>query len=322
MNQQKKRNVFLLVLIFFWIGIFNGAAHPSDDELPSWRGNENSNKAKILAFVHQSTNPLSPGFVPESLRIAAIDMDGTILCERPHFASMEMALQWLKNAADADPALRDQYPYNKFLSGKHSYKKKYYMDLLFKAFKGYSQEQYMREVQKFLRNHRHAGLGRPYVELFYVPVLELIDLLKKHGFRVYVVSGSWQAFVRSIATEQLGLESFQAIGSRVGLHFDINRGKAVFVRQGEELPPANVRKGKVLNIWSHIGKIPVFAMGNSRGDMQMFKYTDANPWPHLVLCLEHDDPEREFQYSSGITCQKDWISVSMKKDFGVVFKEK
>jgi phosphoserine phosphatase len=320
MNQQKKRNIFLVVFIFFWIGIFNVAAHPSDDELPSWRGDENSNKAKILAFIHQSTNPLSPGFVPESLRIAAIDMDGTILCERPHYASMEMALQWLKNAADVDPALRDQYPYNKILSGKHSYKKKYYMDLLFKAFEGYTQEQYMREVQKFLRNHRHAGLERPYVELFYVPVLELIDLLKKNGFRVYVVSGSWQAFVRSIATVQLGLESFQAIGSRVGLRFDINKGKAVFVRQGEELPPANVREGKVLNMWSHIGKIPVLAMGNSRGDLQMFKYTDANPYPHLVLCLEHDDPVREFQYSSGVTYQKDWISVSMKKDFGVVFK--
>ena len=93
----------------------------------------------------------------------------------------------------------------------------------------------MQEVQKFLRNHRHAALGKPYVDLFYVPVLELIDLLKKNGFRVYVVSGSWQAFVRSIATEQLGLESFQAIGSRVGLHFDISRGKAVFVRKGEEL---------------------------------------------------------------------------------------
>jgi phosphoserine phosphatase len=247
-------------------------------------------------------------------------MDGTILCERPHYASMEMALQWLKNAADVDPALRDQYPYNKILSGKHSCKKKYYMDLLFKAFEGYTQEEYMREVQKFLRNHRHAGLERPYVELFYVPVLELIDLLKKNGFRVYVVSGSWQAFVRSIATEQLGLESFQAIGSRVGLRFDIDRGKAVFVRQGEELPPANVREGKVLNMWSHIGKIPVLAMGNSRGDLQMFKYTDANPYPHLVLCLEHDDPVREFQYSSGVTYQKDWISVSMKKDFGVVFK--
>jgi len=123
MNKQKKRNVFLVVFVFFWIGIFTGAAYPYEDELPSWRGNENSNKAKILAFIHQTTNPLSPGFVPESLRfvpeslrVAAIDMDGTILCEKPHFASMEMALQWLKNMADADPALRDQYPYNKFLS--------------------------------------------------------------------------------------------------------------------------------------------------------------------------------------------------------------
>ncbi len=322
MNQLKKRNVSLLIFVFFWIGIFSGAVHPSDDELHSWRGNENSNKAKILAFIHQSTNPSSPGFVPESLRIAAIDMDGTILCERPHFASMVMALNWLKRAVDADPALRDQYPYKKFLNGKHSYKKKYRMDLMLKAFEGYSQDEYMREVQKFLRNHRHKGLGRPYVELFYVPVLELIDLLKKNGFKVYVVSGSWQAFVRIIATEQLGLESYQAIGSRVGLHFDIKKGKAVFVRQGKELAPANVREGKVLNIWSHIGKIPVFAMGNSRGDLQMFKYTDANPRPHLVLYLEHDDPDREFQYSSGLTCQKDWISVSMKKDFGVVFKKR
>jgi phosphoserine phosphatase len=263
---------------------------------------------------------MSPGFVPESLRIAAIDMDGTILCERPRYASMEMALQWLKHATDADPALKDQYPYNKILSGKHFYKKKYYMDLMFKAYEGTTQEQYMREVQKFLRNHRHPDLERPYVELFYVPVLELIDLLKKNGFRVYVVSGSWQAFVRSIATEQLGLESFQAIGSKVGLRFDISRGKAVFVRKGEELPPANVREGKALNIWSHIGKIPVLAMGNSRGDVQMFEYTDTNPFPHLVLCLEHDDPEREFQYSSGVTCQKGWISLSMKKDFRVVFR--
>ncbi len=322
MNRQKKRNAFLLVFILFWTGVFSAAAHPSDDQLPSWWGGHNSNKAKILAFVQQAANPLSPGFVPESLRIAAIDLDGTILCERPHCASMEMAIYWLRNAGAADPALGDQYPCNKMTGEKYPCKKKIYMDLLVKAFEGYSQEQYMREVQNFLRNYRHPGLERAYIKLFYVPVLELIDLLKKNGFRVYVVSGSWQAFVRSIATEQLGLESFQAIGSRVGLGFNINGGKPVFVRQGEELPPANVREGKVLNIWSHIGKIPVLAMGNSRGDLEMFRYTDTNPYPNLILCLEHDDPDREFQYSSGIIGQNNWVSVSMKKDFRVVFKEK
>ena len=180
----------------------------------------------------------------------------------------------------------------------------------------------MEEVQAFLKNSHHPRFGRPYAELVYQPVRELIHYLESEEFRVYVVSGSWHAFVRSIVTNQLGLEPYQAIGSKAELEFSIRDGQGSFIRKKEQRIPANLREGKPINMWDHIGVIPIFAMGNSKGDQEMLEYTATNPYAHLILCLEHDDGKREFQYPGSLTVNRGWIPVSMGNDFAVVFPPK
>ena len=249
-------------------------------------------------------------------------MDGTILCERPVHLSMEIALHRLIQAANEHPELREQPLYQAVIKKDQAYIREHYLDVLLTAFEGYTQKRYMEEVQAFLKNNHHARFERPYADLVYQPVRELIEYLEKKEFQVYIVSGSWHAFVRSIATNQLGFESHQAIGSKAGLAFFISEETPSFVRKREQRIPANLREGKAINIWDHIGEIPIFAMGNSKGDQEMLDYTDTNPYTHLILCLEHDDPEREFQYSSTLTCNKGWLPVSMKNDFAVVFPPK
>ena len=290
------------------------------DPLPSWRGGTQSNKAKILRFVSRVTETRSPDFVPVPDRIAVFDMDGAIVCEKPLYLSMAIALQRLRESATHQRALRNQQPYKAVFENDRTYLRRHFVQILLEAHRGCTQVQYMREVQRFLRNEKHPRWKRPYKDLFYQPVLELITFLKEREFKIGVVSGSWQALVRSIGMEQLGLDPSYLIGTKVELAFEMKEGEPMFFRQGRELQPKNLRKGKAINIWQHIGRRPILAFGNSGGDQDMFEYTDANPCKTLILCLVHDDAEREYRYESRVNYRPHWLPVSMREDFLVVFR--
>jgi len=290
------------------------------DPLPSWRDGTLSNKAKIIRFVKRVTETRSPDFVPAPDRVAVLDMDGTIFCEKPLYLSMAIALRRLREISTHQTALRNQQPYKAVIKNDRIYLRRHFVQILLEAHSGYTQKQYMEEVRNFLRNEKHPRWKRPYKDLFYQPVLELIAFLKSRDFKVCVVSGSWQALVRSIGMEQLGLDPSYLIGTKAELAFEMKEEKAMFFRQGKELQPKNMRKGKPINIWQHIGRRPILAFGNSGGDQDMFEYTDADPSKTLILCLVHDDAEREYCYESRVKYRPHWLSVSMKNDFLVVFR--
>jgi len=324
MKQLIKQLLFIAIALLILQGnagvVFNQESLP-DGNLASWVGGPGTIKQKIIDFVEQVTDKNSQHFVPESDRIATFDMDGTLICEKPTSIAEVIAVNFLQTIANESPTLSQVQPYKAALNNDHEYLGENYLQVLNTAYLGYPQSQYREEALKFITTEQHPGFKILYGDLFYQPMVELIEYLKLNKFDVYIVSGSWQGLVRVMGQEKLGFEYSHLIGSKVELDFQVRNGNAVFLRAGSSLEPANVEAGKPENILAHIGVKPILAFGNSSGDQQMYDYTSTNQYRHLILSLDHDDAEREYQYTSTVKYKEGWLKVSMKDDFKVVFEK-
>jgi hypothetical protein len=185
---------------------------------------------------------------------------------------------------------------------------------------GITQAAYSRRAMEFAATHLHPRFQRPYASLFYAPMLELIGYLRANGFRVFVISGSTQAFVRAMVKGKTGIPNSNLLGSQAELTYAVQNGRAAFYRNGQFRHPLALGTGKALIIQYQIGEKPILAFGNSRGDQQMLDYTATNSRRHMVLFLNHDDAQREYAYGSQVHYQKDWLKINMKEDFARVFE--
>lgn len=297
------------------------------DPLPSW--NDGEAKAAILAFIEEATAQTGPGFVPPSERIAVFDNDGTLWPERPLIEG-QFALARLKVLAEADPSLRERQPFKAALEGDLAYLKEAGLpainELLAATHSGMSTDEFEDLAREFFRTAKHPSLGRPYTELAYVPMVELLRLLRDNGFETWVVSGGTQDFVRVIAEEMYGVPPQRVIGTTPKLEFVERDGEWV-VWRAPELGSFNDKAEKPANIALHIGRRPALAAGNVRsgGDVAMLTYCDGRRGPSLQLMINHDDPEREFAYaeadnaSLNAAAQCGWTVVSVRDDWKTVF---
>jgi hypothetical protein len=84
---------------------------------------------------------------------------------------------------------------------------------------------------------------------------------------------------------------------------------------------------KPLRIWSRIGRRPILAAGNSNGDIPMLRYAGGRERPALRLLVNHDDADREFEYTAGAETSLEravaegWTVVSVKRDWETVFAD-
>jgi len=291
------------------------------DSLPSWRNT--APKKAIIKFVEAVSTEGSVDFVPKQYRIATFDMDGTILIEKPNPVLSVLSLDFLKMIAKQSKTLRNVQPYKAAYQDDTSYIAANPLQVVLTAFMGYSQDEYLTNAEKFVKNAIHPRFEVPYFDLFYIPMLELIEYLNSHDFRVYIVSGSWQGFIRSVVKSKVELANSNLIGTQIKLAYQSFNGKTAFSRQGVYIAPYVVHNGKPEIIRLKIGEPPILAFGNSSGDQQMFEYTAANnKFRNLVLCLEHDDPIREYKYKNDVIYQTGWLPISMKNDFSIVFANK
>lgn len=308
----------------------------ADDVLPNW--NDTPLKAQIIDFVENKT-PL----IPEEDRIAVFDMDGTIACEQPLWFEMAVAVQKMVDKQEADPSLREltEYQYavklsqnprdtsvlNHWFTGGHNYLE----SILVSAFEGVDHEEYIAYANDFL-NKATVWNGMKYSELFYQPMLELIEYLKANGYEVFIVSGSMQGLVWSICPQEIGFDREHLIGSRQQLEvgFPENGPASFTIRKGFSTPKNNYY-GKSVNIYNRIGRLPVIAVGNTVGDFGMFRLTSSNPLPHFVMMLNHDDAERELAYPPYYKGEEvyqwadslktyGWNQADMSKEFKTVWK--
>jgi len=287
----------------------------------------------IVDFVTAVSTPNSPDFVPPAERIATFDNDGTLWCERPLYIQFISALDSLADLAKNDPALRDIQPYKAAYENDMEWLSIYtsnekipeLVGMLLKAFAGETQDAFEARAAQWLDNARHPRFDKLYKQLIYKPMIELLDYLRAHEFRIFICSGGGMDYVRLVSDALYGIPRENVIGSNMKLTWEYRENGPVLVRQAGLVEPFNDGAGKPINIQLHIGRSPILVGGNSDGDMAMMEFAAAGKRPFLNLLVRHDDAEREYAYDASAervqaaAQEREWTTISMKNDWKQVF---
>lgn len=310
--------------------VWLGAAHLAlAGELASW--NDGAARRKVVSFVAAVTTP-GPDFVPPAERIAVFDNDGTLWTEQPIYTEVAFSLARAAQMARADPALAAQPAFKAVLSGDPkaiaALPEKDLMQLVVATHSGVTTEAFEAAAKAWLAQARDPRFHRPYDANVYQPMLELMAYLRGHGFNVFIVSGGDADFMRSFAQRVYGVPPDQVIGSSSKTRFAQQDGRWVLVREPQMT--LDDKQAKPENIALHIGARPIFAAGNSDGDLQMLQYTTSGPGRRMGLIVHHDDAAREYAYDRAAkigtldkaldeAARSGWTVVSMKGDWRTVF---
>jgi hypothetical protein len=303
----------------------------STDPLPSW--NDGASKARILAFVQAVTEKGGKDFVPEDERIATFDNDGTLWTEHPMYFQLAFALDRVKALAPKHPEWKTKQPFKAALEGDMktlaASGEKGLLTLVMATHAGMTPEQFRKVVLDWLATARHPRFKRPYTELVYQPMLELLAYLRANGFKTFIVSGGGIEFMRAWAEGVYGVPPEQVVGSSIKTQYVVKNGVPMLIRQ----PAINFiddKDGKPVGILQHIGRRPIAAFGNSDGDFQMLQWTTAGGGARLGLIVHHDDAEREYAYDRKSPFghlergldegpKLGWTLVSMKNDWKRIY---
>jgi len=300
------------------------------DPLPSW--NEGASKTAILDFVKRTTSE-GPDFVPVDERIATFDNDGTLWSEQPMYFQVMFALDRVKELAKANPALAQTEPYKTVLSDDKAalaaLGEKGLLQILGISSTGMTVEDFRGIVLQWVKTARHPRFDRPYTDLVFQPMLELLSFLRANGYKTFIVSGGGVEFMRPWAETSYGIPPQQIVGSSGKTEFQLD-GDKPFIRKLPEIEFVDDGPGKPVGINRFIGRRPVFAAGNSDGDLQMLQWTTLNTGPRLGLIVHHTDGAREWAYDRHSPIGKldkaldeapkrGWLVVDMKNDWKVIY---
>jgi phosphoglycolate phosphatase-like HAD superfamily hydrolase len=313
-------------------------AHPSANPLPSW--NEGPAKQAIVAFIRATTVKGSPKFVPPAERIATFDQDGTLWVEHPAYSQLMYCLDRVPAVVAAKPELKEVEPFKTVMSGDREAIAKLTMPELEKiavvTLTGMTAEQFQTEVKQWLAKAKDPRWKRPYTELTYQPMQEVLRYLRANGYKTYIVTGGGQDFVRVYSEQTYGIPPEQVVGTTLGTTYGYDKdGKPILTKEPKLLLNDD-NTGKPEGIHLMIGRRPHAAFGNSTGDQQMLEYTKAGDGARLAMLVLHDDAKREYAYGSaqGLPeskvgtfpqalydkAQKDaWTIISMKSDWKTIF---
>ncbi len=318
-----------LLVAFVLVGAGPVLAQP--DPLASW--NDGAAKARIVGFVKATTEPGGKDFVPIAERIAVFDNDGTLWSEQPMYFQLAFALDRVKALAPQHPEWKTRQPFKAALEGDvkalAATGERGLVELVMATHAGNTSEAFAAVVRDWIKSARHPTLKRPYTELTFVPMRELLDYLRANGFKTFIVSGGGVEFLRVVAEQLYGVPPEQVVGSSVKTRYEVRDGTPVIVR----LPQVDFIDdgvGKPVGIHKFIGRRPIAAFGNSDGDFQMLEWTTAGPGARLGVLVHHDDAGREFAYDRASAVGKlargldeagarGWLVVGMKNDWRSVY---
>lgn len=308
----------------------------TDTPLPSWR--DTDARRALLDFVARVTTPGGADFVPREARVAVFDNDGTLWCEKPMPIQAAFLLREVGAMADADPSLRDRQPWKAVVTRDHAWLSgvitKHYQgddrDLkvmaagLLHAYEGVDVEAFQEAALRYLESSRHPELDRPYLACTYAPMVELLHHLERAGFTNYIASGGGRDFMRPVTQELYGIPPERVIGSAIALTYRDAEPAASVVRV-PSLDLFDDGPAKPVRIWSRVGRRPIFAAGNSNGDVPMLRFAEHPAYPSMSLLLLHDDPDREYAYDAGAeeagatARERRWLLASIARDWSEVF---
>jgi phosphoglycolate phosphatase-like HAD superfamily hydrolase len=335
------RRLYLLQLTFtlLLLAMFAAGARAvaQTDPLPSW--NDGPARQAIVDFVQKTTDKANPDYVPPAERIVTFDNDGTLWTEHPMYTQLAFALDRVKALAPQHPEWKTKQPFKAVLDNDlktlAASGEKGLVELVMASHAGMSTAEFGQIVTDWFKTARDPRFKRPYTELAYQPMLELLAYLRANDFKTYIVSGGGIEFMRPMTEAVYGIPPEQVIGSSIKTKYEYDDGKPVLIR----LPEINFiddKAGKPVGINMFIGRRPVAAAGNSDGDRQMLEWTGAGAGARLMMLVFHDDAKREYAYgpANGLPDTKfgtfspslmeearknGWVVISMKDDWKRIF---
>jgi phosphoserine phosphatase len=301
------------------------------DPLPSW--NEGAAKEAIVGFVARVTREGGPDFVPPSERIATFDNDGTLWSEQPIYVQLAFAFDRVRELAPQHPEWRTKGPFKSVLAGDPRVAlaggERALAELLAATHVGNTTEEFDAIVRQWIATAHHPRSGRPYIEMVYQPMIELLAYLRANGFKTFIVSGGGVDFMRPWTEDVYGIPPEQVVGSRAKLAYEVRDGVPRIERlAGVDL--VDDKAGKPVGIQQQIGRRPIAAFGNSDGDFEMLEWTTSGPGPRLGMIVHHTDPTREWAYDRDSPIgtlsraldeapKRGWVVVDMKQDWKIVY---
>ena len=329
---KKSINTFIIISILA-LGCENFQTKDSEqtDPLPSW--NEVESKANIIQFVEQSTDAASPNFIAQADRIATFDNDGTLWSEKPFYFQLFFVIDRVKANASSHPEWETEEPYKSILEGNvegaFAQGEEALLKLVMGADADIPIEQFYVLVNQWMKDARHPKFDKPFNQLIYQPMVELMDYLRANEFKVFIVSGGGIDFMRPWVYEAYGISTDQVVGSSNKTTFAELDGKFEVTRT-PVLDFIDDKEGKPIGIMRNIGKRPVFAGGNSDGDLAMLQFTSSNDAGAFMLYVHHTDSVREWAYDRkssvgrldkglDVANEKGWTLVDMKDDWKVIY---
>jgi phosphoserine phosphatase len=315
----------------------------AQDPLPSW--NEGPAKQAILTFVKDTTEKSSPKYVEPPDRIATFDQDGTLWTEHPIYGQAAFALARVGELAPKHPEWKTKEPFKSVLAHDDAAMAKFtesdWLQIIAATHTGMSNEAFAGIVQDWLAKAKAPRFDRPYTDLVYQPMLEVMQYLRANGFRTYIVTGGGQEFVRAYSEKVYGIPPEQVVGSSIVTTYVDTKGKPVLMREPKVFF-IDDGPGKAIGINMFIGKRPLAAFGNSgsadrkAGDTQMLEWTQAGDGARLMMLVLHDDAKREYAYGPAgnlpdthvgtfsealltEATKNAWIVISMKNDWKRIF---
>lgn len=300
----------------------------TNEPLPSWR--PGPTRQAIVEYLD------SIGDVPVEDRVAYIDNDGTMWCERPGYVQLDFFAKELRRRSEDDPSIAQRPEFDAVLRADPGAMGDIGLAKVAVAlaglFDGSTPAEFGAAVDAFFERYRHPALGVPVASLVYQPMLELLDELRAHDFTIGIVTGGGTEFVRRISGPLYGVPAERVVGTLIGYELDRDADDRPMLRRTVALMgEANEGAPKVEHIQSQLGRAPILAAGNSAGDREMLEWANAGPHPGLAILVDHDDADREFAYESkaatfddadkitDLAARLGWVTVSMRDDWSTVF---
>jgi phosphoglycolate phosphatase-like HAD superfamily hydrolase len=328
MSIQPRRFLsFLLIAVLVLAAAMARAAEP----LHSW--NDGAAKSRILGFVQAVTDKASKDYVAPADRIAVFDNDGTLWSEQPAYFQLSFAIDRVRAMAPKYPQWKKQQPFKAVLDGDMkalaASGERGLLTLLMATHAGLTSDEFTAIAGDWLASAKHPKFRRPYTELAFQPMLELLDYLRANGFKTYIVSGGGIEFLRVFSERAYGIPPEQVIGSSIKTRYEARNGQPVLVRL-PEIDFIDDKAGKPVGIQKFIGKRPIAAFGNSDGDFEMLEWVTSATGPRLGLIVHHDDADREFAYDRASSVgrldraldeapRRGWTVTSIKSDWKTVY---